>query len=404
MFESRFSHFLSYGPSDQHTLRALRGEYGGLIVPGTVAAFQRQGTGGFVLSLSASESRTPYVIDPRSPLFQQFIQDPKKSHELLREVLGLPRDLRPLPESFDAGIVKAMAENWARFNCNYHSDVAEKFKKYAERLGDTEISREQASAPELVLAPYFVASSVEDPWWEVASVLAATTRSAVAALDKSRHTLRVVASASASALDALLQNAGSEDRVIVWVSDLNELKAPEIDLVAYGGAIRAAAARGQQVFALYGGFFAVLLASLGLRGASHGIGFGEYRSWRELPQSGPPPARYYLPETHCYVRPELADVLWGARVTACECSVCRSTPPILLEYHELMMHSVLCRSKEIRDWADLSPSASADRLEEETAEFLNRVGAASVEERPFKVDARRAAEHIPGWIAALRSY
>ena len=70
MFD-RFSHLLSYGATDQKTVLELLGKYQGLIVPGTVAAFQRQGTGGFVLSLSATADAPPYRIDPRFPLFQK---------------------------------------------------------------------------------------------------------------------------------------------------------------------------------------------------------------------------------------------------------------------------------------------------------------------------------------------
>ena len=49
-----FSHYLAYLATDQETYRDLRGQYDGLLVPGTIAAWQRQGTGGFVLSLSAA--------------------------------------------------------------------------------------------------------------------------------------------------------------------------------------------------------------------------------------------------------------------------------------------------------------------------------------------------------------
>ena len=34
----------------------------------------------------------------------------------------------------------------------------------------------------------------------------------------------------------------------------------------------------------------MLLQNCGLAGSSHGIGFGEYRNWIELPELGPPPA------------------------------------------------------------------------------------------------------------------
>src|SRR5207245_1020479 len=93
LFDS-YSHYLAYGATDQETFRALRGAYTGVLVPGTIAAWQRQGTGGFVLALSATEQAPPYVIDPRFPLFQQPLKDPKASHEALADLLGDPDLIR----------------------------------------------------------------------------------------------------------------------------------------------------------------------------------------------------------------------------------------------------------------------------------------------------------------------
>ena len=64
MFETKFSHYLSYGAADQHTVRELRGFYDGLLVPGTVAAFQREGTG----------DRHLIVVDPVNRRLHEFWQ------------------------------------------------------------------------------------------------------------------------------------------------------------------------------------------------------------------------------------------------------------------------------------------------------------------------------------------
>lgn len=56
MFDTPFEHYLAYGATDQSTVRELAGKFTGLIVPGTVAAFQREGTGGFVLSVRPKRS------------------------------------------------------------------------------------------------------------------------------------------------------------------------------------------------------------------------------------------------------------------------------------------------------------------------------------------------------------
>ncbi len=397
MFEKKFAHYLSYGAADQTTVTELRGTYHGLLVPGTVAAFQREGTGGFVLALSATEAKTPYLIDPRSPLYQQATAL-KRAHIALKKILGLPEDYKPIAQSWDDTLVSTVAENWVNFNLNYKTQASAKFDKYAKRLGDVE--HEKASEPQLILAPYFAADSDSDPWWGVSLRLFDASRAKLSERNPDYACVRVVAAKSVHALTALLPTLRDDKKVIVWVSDLNEPNTDAAQLRAYGEAIKAATASGNELFALYGGFFAVLLSGVGLRGASHGIGYGESRNWVELPQSGPPPARYYVPELHKYIRAELANVLWSARVTHCMCKVCEENPPMLLDYHDLMMHSVHCRAHEIEEWANLSPSSAVARLKEETAAFSERLKEADIQPF-FKEQTGGHMAHLSTWVRAL---
>lgn len=289
MFHEEFAHYLSYGATDQETVRELTGYYSGLIVPGTVAAFQREGTGGFVLSLSATAASPDYAIDPRFPLFQQALPRPKRSHSSLAELLGVPTLVRagdPTPSDFTPEVIDTVAQQWAQFNGTYERSAGGKFAKYARRLGEAVQSRD-AKGPLYVLAPYLVSVEVSDPWWAVSTQLFDAVQSRVA---ERGRCVRVVATKTPTQLAPLLDDIPDE-RVIVWVSDLEELNASASALSQYASAISSAAVAGKAVFALYGGFFSVLLQSVGLKGSSHGIGYGEYRRWVELPVSGPPPAR-----------------------------------------------------------------------------------------------------------------
>ncbi len=149
--------------------------------------------------------------------------------------------------------------------------------------------------------------------------------------------VRVVAASDPSGLREMLAAAGSE-RCAVWVNALDELDSSALGverLAKYAEAVREASSRGQRPFDLYGGFFAVLLSTIGLRGASHGIGYGEARDWHELPQSGPPPARYYAPRLHRYVSMDLAVFLWRTARTliVCDCVECEGDSPGRLDYH-----------------------------------------------------------------------
>jgi hypothetical protein len=400
MFEP-FSHYLSYGATDQQTVRELVGSYNGLVVPGTVAAFQRQGTGGFVLALSATQAAIRYVIDPRFPLFQQPLLQPKKSHRALAELLGVPELVsitHPSPDDFTPERIDTIARNWVRFNTEYMGATSSKFEKYARRLQEP-VQPAGAQPPSYILAPYTITTGLSSPWWDVSTRLFNST------CQQSRGPTpctRVVAATEAKVLGDLL-GAVQEDQLVVWVSDLEELEtAPDV-LAEYAIAIQQATARGQALFALYGGFFSVLLSSVGLKGSSHGIGYGEYRSWRELPQSGPPPARYYLPRVHRYVPQDLAYQLWleDRSLAQCDCAECQGEPPIALEYHSLMKHSVLCRAKEIREWTELSTSEMADSLANEHRSFWEAVDRARLPGF-LRRSAERYADHLPRWVDALR--
>lgn len=401
MFRERFSHYLSYGATDQQTASQLAGQYNGLLIPGTVAAFQREGTGGFVLSLSAMGS-VPYVIDPRFPLFQQALMSPKKSHQSLAELVGfadLVTGSPPNADWFTDERIEEIGRNWANFNLTYQEAQGGKFNKYAQRLGH-ELPRSAASGPAYILPPYFVLLHQEqDDWWDVSVKLFAATQ---------RHSqgipcVRVVATSEAAILADALDRV-TEDRVVVWVSGLDEVAATEKALDAYASAVDGASTAGKQVFSLYGGFFAVLLASRGLRGSSHGIGFGESRNWQELPVSGPPPRRYYLPTLHRFVSQEFATQLWARdpALVGCDCPECEGAAPILLEYQPLMKHSVYSRALEIEQWTLLSAQAAAARLEEDLAEFRGRVAAADFPEF-IQINIARNAIHMERWIQVLGS-
>jgi hypothetical protein len=395
-----FAHYLSYGATDQQTARRLLGSYTGLLVPGTVAAFQRAGTGGFVLTLSATAASPEYAIDPRFPLFQQRLPQPKKSHEALAELMGAPELIRavdPIPDDFNDDLVRRVARGWVEFNDGY-TDIAQKsFDKYATRLGEA-IEPVNRRGPSYILPPYLIATPDEPGWWDVSTRL----YEASAALTDPDRLVRVVATDTAAHLSRLL-DACEQTRVAVWVSDLSEIVASSEDLVAYGRAIRRASGdQHKRIFALYGGFFSVLLRQVGLRGSSHGIGYGESRAWVELPQSGPPPARYYLPMVHRYVSQDLAYQLWvrNRPLAECPCAVCEGEAPLTLDYRQLMEHSVLCRAAEIDEWSTLSFRDMRRRLRADYVAFAEGVAAMSLAPG-IASQARKSSQHMQSWISAL---
>lgn len=392
-----FSHFVGYGSTDQKTLRGSIGCYDGILVPATIAAFQQQGTGGFVLTLSAAKPSAPFVIDPRFPLFQQRLDEPKLSHLALAELLG-DRGLVTTDDSrdasyFDSDKIERMSAAWVDFNLRYQTEQAAKFSKYAKRLG-RDLAPEQASGPQRILAPYFSVSDHDDPWWSKACEMLETTRSIAA---DSLPVTRVLATQSVTALASVLDSVAPEE-LCVWISGLNELDSSAADLALYAEIIHNACRQGHRIFALYGGFFAVLLASLGLSGVAHGIGYGEHREWRELPRSGPPPARFYLPSVHRYVSRDDAQKLWNHDPKL----VGQQIPmmPIQYEYHDLMLHSLLARADEVMNYSDLPLMRIVELLHSERGEFRARLASNRPDTLTSRI-GRRACRHLDIWIEAL---
>ncbi len=355
---SPFSHFLSYGSTDQQTIREFAGRYDGIIVPGTIAAFQAEGTRGFVLSLSAAQ-RTPYAIDSRFPLFQSVVDEPKKSHLALARVLGVIDEVDShhmvRSEFWNEDTIAHVARNWLDFNTAYLDLQPKAFEKYARRLKKS-LPQTNAQGPSWILPPYLTvgpaypgAAAVSGGLWEASKSLE-TDLGAPGALR------RVMAVQSASDLYGYVASADLNE-VIIWVSNLDEQSpssAPQ--LTAYVEQVAQIGRDGIAPFALYGGYFAVMLRAVGLRGASHGVGFSEHRNHIELKSSGAAPARYYVQRAHKYFPIDLASELWRRDRSLVESYYpgFAGIDPQELDYHELMMHSVEARRDEIlrsTDWS-----------------------------------------------------
>ena len=392
-------HFVSYGASDQRTIRELASYYDGILVPGTIAALQREGTAGFVLTQSARGRNTPYVIDPRFPLFQQALPFAKSSHESLAKILGddsLVCTECPQPREFTAQRIDTIAAAWVTFNLGYQQQQSAKFEKYAKRLG-TPLRLSDASGPQRILAPYFCVEGRSDPWYEKSLELYQATSAAANAVGCELDVTRIIAAHSATALADVVSENDNDD-VCIWVSGLDERTTAVDELVAYASSIGRLVLSGRRSFALYGGFFAVLLTSVGLVGNSHGIGYGENRKWRELPRSGPPPARYYLPTVHRYVRQDQAEALWRFDRSLVGDGIVES--PEALSYHDLMLHSVKARAAEIENFGPLSLDEAVERLDGEYRDFTVRLEASS--SGLLIQRGREFAGHVPMWIRVLR--
>jgi len=405
-------HFLAYGNSDQASFRetTIRERIDYMTVPGTIAAYYPDATAAFVLS-----SKLDYLIDPRTPLFQGQILQPKASHvslaghmgSVVQDVLGDGSS----PVRFSASVytddaVRAMASRIVDMQRNYGSradDVAEKLDYYRGLLAEvagtsTAASEEEGRPPSFVLAPYFASESPSDPWWSRNELIWDTCKGLESASDISA----VASVTNASFLQQAIQAIPPElnPTSFFWITGFNERQASVANLEQVWQQVADIAER--KLVNLYGSFFSICMEKGGLWGLNNGLGYSESRSWPELSATGAAPARYYVPRLHMYLPPATARlVIESDSFFACDCNLCGAQGPQRvtgLRYHELKHHFVLCRTWEIGLVGDNDLNELANHLQESAFRFETNV-APNLPSR-IRVDTA----FLRRWESVLRSF
>ncbi|SRR6266851_3658781 len=374
-------HFLAYGNSDQSSFRdpLVRQSFDYMTVPGTIAAYYPDATAAFVLS-----SELNYVVDPRTPLFQGLIRQPRASHLTLASILS-PRVADFLANAGDDGafsadlysasVVDELVTRTLAFQRNYGGKagpIQTKLERYqrllAEARGEFPIygAIQEGQPPSFVLAPYFL-SGVDDEW---DTVMRSIWDRCLDEPDHD-HVCAVVAAVSVNVLGAKLQSVPNElsTTTFFWVNAFDERKMREPDLRALWDVVSLGSER-RQLINMYGGFFSICLHYAGLWGFNNGLGYSEFRDWPELPATGAAPARYYIPRLHLYASQTSAQLLIDRAPTfRCPCEVCRERPVVELSYLDLKRHFALTRKEEIRTVHENDPHGVAQLLDSALADY-----------------------------------
>ena len=359
-----FQHWLSYSHSDQALFRRpdLDSSWDALVVPGTLATFYFEGTGGFVLA-----QRAPYVIDPRTPLIQTSTEvkrsAPRASHLKLLEIHDPEAAAwwpeREIPrEHWEDGRWPEVVESVLDFQTQYSTAATAKLDKYerlkAEARGEQLPTPGVTDAPARLVPPYWAVHGSADPWWRLSreAISIAITRHGgqvqpILAIREDVPT-NVLAELIADLPDGLTD-------VFCWKGSWDEAKATEEDVAAWLDAVRVARDRGISVTNLYGGFLSALMLPLGLAGFGHGVGYSESRDTRRLGETGASETRYYVPAVHGFLTVPSAQPLIDHLPAewACRCDVCRSVAvndrPVIatLTQEDRKAHFLFCRRDEI---------------------------------------------------------
>jgi hypothetical protein len=356
-------HFLAYGNSDQESFRdpSVRDTFDVLTIPGTIASYYPDATAAFALSCEK-----PYIVDPRTPLFQDRLDSPRASHftlaewggPTLRSQLDSADEPRFPPSFYSPQVITELVSGMVSMQRSYatrRGSVTEKIDRY-RRLLATALSREfegvglEAIPPKYILSPYFASRTLEDPWWHIQERIwkacledsGPAEISPVVAIGSPRLLL--------NALEAIPD--GLNTTTFFWVPDFDERTADVRDLQHIWEAVTEAS-KVRTLVNLYGGFFSICLGRAGLDGFNNGLGYSESRAWPELSATGAAPARYYMRELHAFVPLAVAQqIVEVDSWFECPCQVCngaRTSNRVIpnLSYHDLKKHFALSREYEL---------------------------------------------------------
>lgn len=415
-------HLLAYGNSDQVSFRTseVRASFDLMTVPGTIASYYQEATAGFVLS-----SQIDYLIDPRTPLFQNAPDTPRASHLTLADWHG-PRVKAALESGVDMGdptfwspeIVDEMVVEVIARQRGYADSaplIRPKLDRYARLLADALADQgepapgRQARSPAIVLAPYFAVSGPSDPWWPIMLRI----WDACSRLDDPETIVPVLCvdgrpkenADGAQTLATLLPliPPGLSQQCYFWITNFDERKVSEAQLRSLWQVVANRPA-GRTLVNLYGGFFSICMRHAGLFGFGNGLTYSESRDWPALASTGAAPPRYYVRELHAFLPPALAANLAAFdSFFECDCSACaawRADGQTIasLPYHDLKRHFALARSWELALTADQALSDVSESL------LAAKARADYARSESLVLRAMPQTEFLNRWAAVLSDY
>lgn len=160
----------------------------------------------------------------------------------------------------------------------------------------------------------------------------------------------------------------------IWVTGLDEIHKPFMleNLCLFVKYLKKEANREIEIVNMFGGYFSVILSSLGLiNGVSHSLGYGEHKD--PTTPSGPIPPRYYNHLTHRFDSKDLILRLYVLYPEVkCQCKICsqKSLPTMTTE--DLIKHFLEVRIKEVKELKGLKPPDIIKKLESDIA-MVNRI-------------------------------
>jgi len=196
----------------------------------------------------------------------------------------------------------------------------------------------------------------------------------------------------------------------VWIDGLREGECASFTLANLLRLVELLSADGAKIFNLHGGYFSGVLSNWGLRGFSHGPGYGENKVV-DPPVGGFPAAKFYVPALHKRVvsgevQGVLAKGIGGLRsvLDLCDCPVCQRAAAD--GFYTVYAYSKASKKGKVYPTPETLANCRDHYLHARQREidFLTAASYAEVREQLVQALAQFPAQmttHLQQWLAAL---
>lgn len=352
----------------------------GYIIAANLVEATPAATASLVFRFSGKKRDTPYLLDPMTYAFGAYHDpengairydldwiksDQKRKKETVRD---FKRSYKSLGEAFGGPFAKAVSDsqnaNAAILPSDLEkasvlADVCKAVVKYqlarireiyAEEMKEDAGSNQIVNSfprPLAILAPYFYVEPTNERAWlgvnlslmrETASIYSDHPVHGVLCVDESV----LLDSKKIKAIADDILTTGIKG-IWLWISKLNEHELPEngqTDVQETDSYRKLSGLRSivetlsgtMEVFNMHGGFFSLALSKYGLKGISHGVGYGEQKDVVPVVGQAIPVVRYYLPPSHRRLGvPDIERCFSSLRVEdpddfykqICDCAICK---------------------------------------------------------------------------------
>ena len=322
-------HILRYGTVAEkiHLEKAITA-YDYLSINGNTAAYVSNAIAKFVVAKFFSRKDKGFFIDPITYAFQNEIrllktaskstgtESIKKSVNKLIDYYGFPAEkvragsTLTVEDFQDSNIKEQFCERVIAFQYNliYDHITENDLQKYLDYVAPQQSKNIAQLRPKFLIAPYFYLD-VKDSRWEdwlslnidfvkIAKRLATTNCNNTPVFAQIVISKDLLINPSAISMIVSLYNNLDCDGFTIWVDDLCEHSAKQIELASYLHLL--SGLHNKPIYNMYGGFFSILLTNkeIGLLdGVSHGLEYGESRKVYPV-GGGIPVSKYYFFPLH----------------------------------------------------------------------------------------------------------